>query len=292
MGHQALVRSLNDLAAPQGLQSAIFTFSSHPMEVVAPGRAPLLLSTPAQKEEWLRQAGAQKVVTLDFNAALRALPARDFMRMLADNYGVKLLVMGFNHRFGHDRISDFQTYRQIGASMGMQVEQADEELADNGLHVSSSAIRRAIAAGDIVTANVLLGRPYSIVGTVAHGQGIGRTIGFPTANVVPIMPRQLIPANGVYAAAIIIDEAIYPAMVNIGTRPTIGDALPPTIEANVIGLDADLYGMTVEVAFLQRLRNEQKFPSLADLKAQLSADREAALTIFSECTWRQPIICK
>lgn len=275
-GHQALVKSLAATARSEGLTPAVFTFDRHPKELVAPKEAPLLLSTLEQRTRWLKDAGASLVVALKFDENLRRLTAQEFLRRLKNEYGVELLLMGFNHLFGSDRIRNFDEYVRIGEKEGVKVIRYDEKrLQGCEDSLSSSAIRNLLKRGDIEKANEMLGRNYAISGLVEHGQGIGHTIGFPTANLRPACPRQLMPAGGVYAAECLQRRAV----VNIGNRPTVASDGRNTIEAHIIGFEGDLYGKEVEMEFLGRLRDERKFPSLQDLKKQIETDCKNALTI-------------
>lgn len=275
-GHQALVKSLASAAGAEGLKPAVFTFDRHPKELVAPHETPLLLSTLEQRTRWLKEAGASLVVALKFDENLRKLTAREFLSKLKNDYGVQMLMMGYNHLFGSDRIKDFDEYARIGEKEGIKVIRYEEQrLPGCEESLSSSAIRSLLKRGDIERANEMLGRNYAISGHVEHGQGIGHTIGFPTANIRPADHRQLIPADGVYAA----DCLQHRAVVNIGKRPTVASDGSNSIEAHIIGFEGDLYGQEIETEFLGRLREERKFPSIQDLKEQIQADCKAALTI-------------
>lgn len=274
LGHQELVREVRAEADKSGSSATIFTFSSHPLLAIAPDRVPPTLTPAPQKEALLMQAGADRVVTLDFNDSLRMMPAREFMRLLHDTYGVERLVMGFNHRFGHDKATGFDHYAAAGKETGIDVLRGHEKKIEGvDCPVSSSSVRRCLLEGNIDTANAMLGHEYSIIGTVDRGQQIGREIGFPTANLRPACATQLIPKGGVYAAIACIGGKEWPAMVNIGCRPTIGAGLSPTIEAHIIGLDDDLYGRELEVRFAKRVRDEKKFDDLEHLRRQLEHDK-------------------
>lgn len=283
LGHQALIADLRREAQAIGATPMAVTFDQHPKRLIRPDHAPALITTVADRCQLLLHYGCEIVETLTFDDGLRQLTARQFMQWLHDAHDVRLIVLGFNHRFGSDRISDFEHYRHIGQEIGIDVKQS-AELVINGIDrpVSSSQIRHALVDGDIAMANAMLGRRFSLAGTVAHGKEIGRTIGFPTANVVP-PPDLIVPKRGAYAAVATLGHQEWPAMVNIGSRPTINTAdAPPTIEAHLIGYKGDLYGEKVALGFTARLRDEQPFPSLDALSRQLIADREATLTIINE----------
>lgn len=267
-GHQALAAHVRQAAAERGLQPAFFTFDRHPLQTVAPERAPRLLSTPDQRRRWLEPG---LTVALPFDEAMRRMTAEEFMRMLRDDYGARLIAIGFNHRFGSDRLPDFEDYRRVAESLGIEAVLVREE----GEGISSSAIRQALAEGDIERANDMLGHPFALAGTVAHGQALGRSIGFPTANIIPAQPAQLIPCEGVYAGRLLG----HPALVNIGHRPTVGDDGHLSIEAHVIGYDGDLYGRPVELELTHRIRDERKFSSLDALRAQIALDKASLLSV-------------
>lgn len=279
-GHRHLLAHLRREAADYGLRPLVVTFANHPLELIAPAKAPALLSSPDEKLLLLAREGVE-VEMLTFDEALRNTSTEGFLRMLRDRWNVRRMLLGFNNRFGHDAPSDFAEYKQIGRKCDIEIERGTEFLSAASQTVSSSEIRRLILNHDIPEANALLGRRYSLVGKVAHGQAIGRTIGFPTANVVPAFGRKLIPPGGVYAVeALTADGHPYPTMVNIGARPTIcPDGATPTIEANLIGFDGDLYGTQLALNFIAYLRPERKFPSLDALQTQLSLDRTAALRL-------------
>lgn len=290
-GHRHLLGQLGALAAETGLRPLVITFSNHPLEVIAPERAPRLLTSADEKRRLIATAlpGA-RVEVMPFDDALRLTSAAGFLDMLRDRYGVRALLLGFNNRFGHDAPRDFAAYARLGREAGVQI-----HLATECAGASSSAVRALLAEGDAAGAAEMLGRPYTLTGHVEAGRRIGRTIGFPTANVRPDDERRLVPAPGVYACRATVGAAdgsrgtaddpagaVFPAMVNIGRRPTIGEGLDTTVEAHLIGLDADLYGREVTLEFVERLRAERRFDSLAALAAQLDADRAATLAALGE----------
>lgn len=273
-GHVHLLRQLREVAAARGLKPVAFTFSDHPLSVIAPQRVPELLMPAGRRVEALRRESVEAVV-MDF-ADVRSLTASEFMRKLAREYDVRMLVMGFNHGFGCDRINDFETYRRLGAEAGLEVLRASEV---GGPTVSSSLVRKAVAGGDVAVAGKLLGRHYELAGVVVPGRRLGRKLGFPTANIKPCDSRQLVPAEGVYACYAVVGSREYPAMVNIGRRPTVDRSAHPerSIEAHIIGFDGDLYAQALDLRFVERLRGEIDFGSLDALKAGLECDRAAVL---------------
>ncbi|MBO4905489.1 MAG: riboflavin biosynthesis protein RibF [Bacteroidaceae bacterium] len=283
LGHQHLMTQLCQLASGQGQLPLAVTFDRHPSTVV-PHRQPTpILTTRSECRERLLSFGVE-VAELQFDACMSQLTAREFMKLiLHEQLNVKTLLVGYDHHFGRplpERRETIDDYKAYGRECGMEVVVATELSSD--FHVSSSAIRRALLAGDVATANSMLGRPYRWTGRVVHGHAIGRQLGFPTANLVALNPEQLLPARGVYAAMVDICDGVYPAMLNIGTRPTISPAdHTVTVEAHLFDYEGDLYGQTVTVAFHACLRQERCFNSEEELMAQLHTDKTAALQALS-----------
>jgi riboflavin kinase/FMN adenylyltransferase len=280
-GHQALLAWLNDYARAHSLAPMVVTFTPHPMAVVCPAKAPQLLTSYDDRRRLIeQQLDNGTVVELNFDQSLRTKTAAQFMQLLHDEYNVTALIMGYNHHFGSDGVREFEQYQALGAACGIEVIR-EQQMCDNTLDVqiSSSSVRGELQSGDIATANRLLGRPYTLQGKVVSGKHLGRTIGFPTANLQPDKQR-LVPAPGVYAAATEIDGTRYAAMVNIGTCPTVSTGSNQTIEVNIIDWTGDLYSASLTIQFIAHLRTEQKFDSLDALQAQLTADRLATLAAY------------
>jgi len=278
LGHRSLLAHVREAANLRGQVPAVFTFDTHPLEIVAPEHAPKLICSLPERVSLLHEAGAEHVEVLKFDSELRNLTAENFMAMLRDRFNVATLVIGFNHRFGRGADGSFDEYRETGRRLGISVIKADE-CAKPG--ISSTAIRHMLTRGDIEHANALLGRHFSMTGIVESGHHIGRTIGFPTANI-RVDPRIIVPAAGVYAAkATMPDTTEHPAMVNIGVRPTVDNTPSPdmTIEAHVIGFDGNLYDKEITLKFIDYLRPEQKFPTLEALRSQLSSDLQSTLSL-------------
>lgn len=273
LGHRYLLANLRDIAVTRSLQPFVLTFSNHPLEIIAPGRAPLLLTSPHEKARLIGREGVECEV-MEFTPGLRQASAEEFIAMLASTFNTKVLLMGYNNRFGHNAPADFNEYRRLGERQGVEVIAADEFVADSGLKISSTEIRNLLLDGDVATANSLLGRPYTMSGIVEHGRQLGRTIGFPTANLRSDFPRRLVPKAGVYAT----ETLGHRAMTNIGVRPTVDLSGAPqtTVETHIIGCDANLYGRPLELAFHRYLRPERRFASIDELRLQLEADRLAA----------------
>lgn len=275
-GHRAVIDTLLAEAASRGLQPVVLTFSNHPLDVVAPHRRPARISPTSLKSRIIRNAGVECVI-LEFTPSLCSLTAEKWMERLRDEMNVKALVLGYDNTFGcNGRSLTFDDYNRIGNRLGIDVIRAREVEG-----VSSSAIRKAVAEGDVEAAAAMLGRPFELTGRVKHGDAIGRTLGFPTANI-HIDKGMLLPKNGVYAAdAILPDGTTIRAVVNIGVRPSItGKSVPELrIEAHLIGWDGNLYGQPLRLIFLHRLRDEKKFPDTDTLSNAISADIQAALTV-------------
>ena len=273
LGHAEVLATLRNTAEKRGAEPVAFTFDRHPLALIAPERAPKAITTIPKKESLLNQAGVRPVV-IPFDEKLRETTAGEWMSLLKHQYGVTLLVVGYDNTFGSDGVNlSIADYRRIGADLGMEIIEAP--LVEG---VSSSAVRKAIAAGDITAANGMLGRHFLLPGTVVHGNQLGRTIGFPTANILP-EPWIVVPGRGVYAAKVLLPNGKkMPAMVNIGVRPTIRRGNEQTVEAHIIGWDGDLYGKEISLIFFERLRDERQFNSIDSLRRQLDADKKAALS--------------
>lgn len=276
-GHRALLSRLKAEAVRRGGESWVFTFGCHPLTLIAPDKAPSPLMSGADKVAALKGEGIDGVEVLSFDEQLRSLTAEEFITLLHDRYGVSTLVMGFNHRFGRDKISDIAHYQEIGRRVGVEIVRADE-LRDNDIEaaICSSSIREAVARGDVKAAADMLGRPYAIHGKVVGGKQLGRKIGYPTANIRPTEAATLMPADGVYAVDVILAGGErHRGMLNIGVRPTVdGDeSAARTIEVHIIDWRGELYGAELTVEFLDRLRAEQRFADIEALRCQLEKDK-------------------
>lgn len=282
LGHRFLIDFLRSKANGEGHIPTVFTFDRHPLSIIKPEIAPRQLSTISERAELLHQAGAERVEILSFDEAMRTMSAGQFITMLRDRYDVTSLILGFNNRIGHDRISSIEQYQAIGNQLGVKIIQAPE-YASSIEPVSSSVIREYLSTAQIAKANVALGRPYSLSGKVVSGRQLGRTIGFPTANISPIDSQILIPASGSYAVTITTHDGIArPAMLNVGSRPTVDNSdAPISIEAHIFDYNTDIYGTTVAVAFYDHLRPEHRFPSVEALRIQLANDADDAKKILA-----------
>ena len=268
-GHQFVLQHVADEARQRGLQSMAITFDKS---------GPQTLTPLDQKRLLLTKTGIDRIEVLTFNEALKQMTAREFMEQeLRDRLGVKVLLTGYDNRFGHNRTEGFDDYVRYGKELGIEVLQLPQEG-----EISSSIIRQLVIEGDIHKANELLGNPYTILGRVEHGEHIGTKLGYPTANLVLIDKCQLIPAAGVYAVKIRLENSVEwkHGMMNIGMRPTF-DGQHQTLEVNVFRLKENLYGQQLQVAFFERLRGEQRFDNIEALKAQLQQDAIEAERILA-----------
>lgn len=281
-GHRAVIARVESEAAARGLSSAVITFRAHPQQVLRPQVPFRMLTSPEERETLLRQTGIDRVIFLDFTREMSLLSAFDFLQILSSHYQVKGLIIGYDHRFGHNRAEGFDDYVKYGQRLGMEILHADELVTDAG-PVSSSIIRKLLVEGDLTTANHLLSYPYTLHGKVVNGFHVGRELGFPTANIDIDYPDKLIPANGVYAARIVLpDGNRYNGMLNIGNRPTLNRPNDYSIEANLFDFSGNLYGLSLAVELIRYMRPEQTFADITALRAQLVADEAAIRKILSE----------
>lgn len=274
-GHQFLIDRLAQTAHAEGRRALVITFDRHPRQVVHASYVPQLITPLAEKLRLLNATAADRVEVLRFDQTMAQMPARQFMRdILMERLDVDTLVIGYDNRFGHNRAEGFDEYVAYGHEMGMEVRRNDA-LDIGPWRVSSSLIRRMIANGHVEDANRCLGHRFAIEGRVSHGYAEGRKLGFPTANITPDTPEQIMPAKGVYAVSASVDGGEpMKAMMNIGDNPTFGRA-STTLEAHILGFSGDIYGHTVRLEFATRLRDERRFDSADELKEQLARDMMA-----------------
>lgn len=277
-GHAALLMHLVDAARAAVLPATILTFEPHPREFFAPESAPARLSTLREKLELLAEAGVEQVMVCRFNAKFAALSAQQFIdSVLVAGLRTRHLIIGDDFRFGKARVGDFSLLQSAGAVAGFSVEAMSSVTVD-GERASSSAVRKALAAGDMAQAASLLGRPYVIDGSVRHGDKIGRQLGFATANIR--IKHNPLPMSGVFAVEVAgLGDKPLPGVANLGIRPTLGGTRP-LLEVHLFDFERDIYGAHLSVRFVHKLRNEQRFPNLDALKAQIAADAAAARAFF------------
>lgn len=273
-GHQAILARLRDRARELGLPTCVVIFEPQPREYFAPETAPARLARLRDKVQLLAAEGIDLVLCLAFNQRLSQLSADEFVKtIVVDGLGVRHLEVGDDFRFGCDRAGDFDFLVEAGKKYGFTVEAANTVVQD-GLRVSSTKVRTALANADFALAAHLLGRPYTITGRVLHGQKLARQLGTPTANIQ--LKRRRIPLSGVYLTSAEIDAKRWPGVANIGVRPTVAGDGRPHLEIHLLDFAGDLYGRRLTVEFHQKLREEQRFASLEALKSAIDADIAAA----------------
>ena len=275
-GHQDVLRQLVERARALCVHSVLVTFDPHPLQIVNPSAAPQLLTVGDEKLEVLAESGVDFVAVLPFNPALASFSAERFVSdILLSRFRMHDLLMGHDHRYGHNRSGDVETMRRLGAERGFDVSVVPAVTVNGGQAVSSTAIRRAVAGGDLDGAFRGLGRHYSLGGRVGEGTRRGRLLGFPTANVPVPSPKKLLPPEGVYAVRVQTPMGPHDGMLNLGPRPTFGDT-EVMLEAHLFDADLDLYGAPVRIDFVARLRDTQKFSGVEALVAQLHKDADSA----------------
>jgi riboflavin kinase / FMN adenylyltransferase len=277
-GHIKIIEKIRRVSAERGGTALVLTFDPHPPRIVRPDKAPLLLMTLDQKIEALEKAGIHGVAIVRFTHELSRWEPETFVKsVLVDWLRVSEVWVGADFLFGRDRTGNFSLLRALGALHGFRAEKIDP-VRYKDFVVSSTRIRRLVAEGRVDEAGALLGHHVFVDGTVVKGAGRGRTIGVPTANVQS--ENELIPPNGVYATTVTVEGVVYPSVTNIGLRPTFQDVVAPVIEAHLLGVDRDICGRRVRLGFVQRLRDERRFPDVDALKAQIDADIRRAGRLF------------
>lgn len=268
-GHQRVISKVKEEAALRGMEPLVISFDRHPLEVLAPQRAPRLIQWPSERTNTLYREGLS-LLTLEFTPALAVLTAEEWLRKMHDEQRVDVLVVGYDNTFGSDGTKmNLSDYRLLGQKTGIEIIEAPYEP-----RAASSAIRRLVSEGNLEEAQRLLGRPYAITGEVVAGKQLGRTIGFPTANISPAY-RAVYPLGGVYAVETVMpDGSCRKAVANIGKQPTLAEDAPVRLEVHIPGFHGDLYGQRLSVKFLRRLRDEIKFDSPDQLRAQITEDIE------------------
>ncbi|MGH7678788.1 MAG: bifunctional riboflavin kinase/FAD synthetase [Gemmatimonadaceae bacterium] len=281
-GHALVLERTAERARQSGLASVALTFDPHPLDVVNPSAAPPLLTLWDEKLEALAQTPVEYIAVVPFTPELAAYTAEEFVeRVLLDTFGMRELLIGHDHGFGRGRAGDVESLRMIGRRRGFPVEVVSPVLGSDGAPISSTAIRRAIAHGDLARASDGLGRRYSFTGRVVSGEGRGRLLGFPTLNLELGSRRKLLPPHGVYAVHVEGRDAAFGGMMNLGPRPTFGDSTI-THEVHLFDSIGDWYGKSVRVEFLSRLRDVRKFSGPEELIAQLQRDAVEARALVRD----------
>ena len=282
VGHRLVIEQLVKAAAARGDESMVITFWPHPRNVLQKeARSLRLLTTLAQKKQILHELGVDRVEVLSFTKDFSAMTMEQYLRHIMKEYGATAILLGYDNRMGSDAANSDQVAR-TAEMLGLEVIRTEMVPSQQGYAVSSTKIREKLEAGDVRRAAEMLGYDYSMHGVVVAGNKLGRTIGFPTANMQLYEPLKLVPGNGVYFVKVkVLDRELY-GMCNIGCRPTVGAGNARTIETNIFGFDEDIYGLDIDITFIARIREERKFDSLTELKAQLELDRNECLAILSE----------
>ena len=280
VGHRLVIEQLVKAAAARGDESMVITFWPHPRNVLQKeARSLRLLTTLSEKKQMLHQLGVDRVEVLSFTKDFSAMTMEEYLRHIMETYGATAILLGYDNRIGCDAADSDQVAR-TAEMLGLEVIRTDMVPSKAGYAVSSTKIRERIEAGDVSGASQMLGYDYSMHGVIVAGNRLGRTIGFPTANMQLYEPLKLVPGNGVYFVKVnVLGRSLY-GMCNIGCRPTVGTGNARTIETNIFDFDEDIYGLDMDITFVARIREERKFNSFEELKVQLEQDRDTCLGIL------------
>lgn len=285
-GHRYLIEQVREAAAARGLASSVITFPMHPRKVMQSDYHPELLTTCDEKVTLLAQTGIDSCIMLDFTPEVARLSAKEFMSILKERYRIQALVIGHDHRFGHNRSEGFEDYVRYGQALGMEILLAraytyKREVAETEVTISSSVIRRLLQEGNVSEAAEYLGYDFFLEGTVVGGYHVGRKIGFPTANLRVDDPDKMIPADGVYAVHVFLEGKKYGGMLSIGYRPTLDNGPDRSIEVHIFHFNADIYNQPMRISFVRRTRPELKFNSMDELIERLHLDEAEIKGILS-----------
>ena len=271
LGHQSIVKKLNTISETKNLESAILTFWPHPRKIFNPNDDLKLLNTIDEKTYLLQKNGLQHLFLKEFDEEFRNLTGAEFVKqILVEKLKVKHLIVGYDHTFGKNKSGDFSLLKKMGPELGFEVEQV-EAVNYKDLNISSTQIRNALSNGDVILANEMLGYNYSISGKVVHGKKIGRTIGYPTANI-KVDPIKLLPKKGAYIVDVYVSEKHHRGMLSIGTNPTV-EGKTVSVEVYILEFDEDIYGQEISVNFREFLHEEIKFNGLEELMLRLHEDK-------------------
>lgn len=275
LGHQAIISQLNRIAEEIDGESVLLTFEPHPRITLNKGADSLQLLTLAdEKTELLKNYGLQNLIIHPFTKEFSQLSADDFVKLLVDDIGIRSMVIGYDHHFGKDRSGDYQELSRLSKIYGFDCIKVDE-IKSEGNHISSTQIRNSLLEGNLEFAKKGLNRNYSLKGTVMDGDKLGRTLGYPTANL-KIGKYKLIPGNGVYVVKVFISNEVFKGLLSIGTRPTVSSTNEKRTEVYILDFDRDIYGKEIKIEFFKKLRNDLKFDSIDDLISQMDLDKAAA----------------
>ena len=281
LGHACVIQHLKEKAANIDGESVIISFEPHPREVLYPREKKIgILTTLEEKVTILEKYGVDHLIILKFTLEFAQQSYTDFVKkILIDKLKIKGLVVGYDHRFGKDRAGNFENLQELANKYGFFLEK-EVVFEEDDVNVSSTKIRNALTVGDITTVNRFLGYLYSITGKVVYGHHLGHKIGFPTANIQVSDERKLLPAIGVYAVKVIIGQEIFNGMLNIGIRPTVSNDGQVSCEVYIFDFSQDLYGKTITINFINRIRGERKFNDIEELRTQLQKDQEKILKLL------------
>lgn len=284
MGHKKILSFLKEKATDLNLRPIVITFNKHPRHVLKnDADAFKLLNTEEERYQLLENYGINDVIEIDFTPEIASLSTYDFSkRYLLELLNIKALVLGYDNMFGNKKINDFQRIYELGKDYNFTIFEASSYVY-NDIHVSSTQIRKALEAGDIELVNAMLGYYYFAKGCIIKGRQIGRTIGFPTANIELLDHLKMLPKEGVYATVITLNGNSYIGMANIGTQPTF-ESYKTTFEIHILNFNGDIYGQSIEVKFIKHIRDIQKFDNAQSLMEQLERDREQCLQIIDKIT--------
>lgn len=282
-GHQYVIEQLKHITKQKKEKSLVITFDIHPRKVLRADYQPQLLTTLSEKIFWLKSLQVDNCVVLNFTVETAQLSAFEFMKdILKKQYNISTLLIGYDHRFGHNRSETFQDYVRYGQQLNIDVIQIERFASSIYDNISSSEIRRALLQGDIQMANQMLGYSYLLEGKVIDGCKIGRKIGFPTANLQITSEDKIIPKTGVYVVNVMIDDSLYYGILNIGIRPTLQNEERTSIEVHIINFNKDIYNQIIQIHFLEHIRNEEKFENVEELISQLNKDRDYSIKKYLE----------
>ena len=280
-GHMHLLHQLQEKAAELDARPIVLTFRRHPANFLSSRTAPSLITEPSLRRDLILAACPNaECIVMDFSTEDFRATASEFIAMLQKKHGISALMMGFNNHIGCDRL----TAEELKAAIGQQNENSSFQVFEatpfgDDSH-NSTTVRDALSKADFATAQSILGHYFTVRGTVVHGKQLGRKLGYPTANIEPLAAEQLLPPNGVYAVQVHVKGSTYTGMANIGTRPSVDDGNKRSFEVHIIGFDSDIYGETIDIDILHRIRDEHHFPDLAALAMQLEKDRKEALRLI------------
>ncbi|WP_396165362.1 bifunctional riboflavin kinase/FAD synthetase [Flavobacterium sp.] len=281
LGHNVILDKICNTAKQENLESVLLTFFPHPRLIVSNDSEIKMLNTMAEKAKLLKQKGIQNFIIHPFDKLFSELSPREFVaQILVKQLNIQKIIIGYDHKFGKNRAADFNDLIAFGKEFGFEVEEIPAKQVDE-VAVSSTKIRNSLLEGNISLANDYLGYSYMLSGIVIKGNQLGRTIGFPTANIEVSENYKLIPKNGVYIVSAIVNNQTIFGMMNIGIKPTLGDNIP-TIEVHLLDFSEDIYGQEIQVNVIERLRDEQKFESFEALKSQLEIDKTNTLDYFKK----------